>query len=200
MKYIESVALVIMLIGMAFSCQNKQSEIVSTEEVEKHLAALEANKAIAIFQIDGEPFYTEAMQPFGVRIDVSFASLRGNLMSSNGDNLLFDFARVEWYTQKPVRFKLISSSSGFSEDYGKFMIGKQLTTGFEKLAGYMLVDGTFTVIEFDEEKFVGVVEGKVVKPGDADIPENMKSIQGYIIAKKPPMTFDSIEQEKVFYK
>lgn len=200
MKYYRSVALVIMLTWVAFGCQNKSSGIVSTAEVEQHLAALEANKAIAIFQIDGKPFYTAAMQPFGVRIDVSFASLRGNLMSSNGDNLLFDFARVEWYTQKPVKFKLISSSSGFSEDYGKFMIGKQLTTGFEKLAGYILVDGTFTVAEFDEEKFVGFVEGKVVKPGDADIPENMKSIEGYIIAKKPPMTFDSIEKEKVFYK
>jgi hypothetical protein len=185
---------------MVLSCQNSTNKIISESEIERCFDKLASNKAVAIFQIGDEAFYTEEMQPFGIRIDVSFASLRGNLMSENGDKLLFDFARTEWYTQQPVEFKLVSSSSGFSKDYGKLMIGKQLATESQKLAGYNFVDGIFRVIEFSEEKFVAVTEGQVVKSGDADIPENMKPIAGYIIAKKPPMTFDNIKKERIFYQ
>lgn len=189
----------IVLLLQLFSCQQERTELISEAEIKQRFDVLPDYKAVAIFEIDNEPFYTEDMQPLEVRIDISFASLRGNLMSSDGDNLLFDFARTEWYTQQPVEFTLTSSSTGLSKDYGKFMIGKQLPDEPKKLAGFIFVDGTFKVIEFGEEKFVATLEGQVIKPGDADVPENMKPISGYIIAKKPPMTFDSIEKEKIFY-
>lgn len=200
MKSTANFTLIMLLFSVLISCQNKTAEIISELEVNEYFDKLEPNKAMAIFQIDNEPFYTADMQPFGIRIDVSFASLRGNLMSQHGDNLLFDFARTEWYTDQPVEFTLTSSSTGMSKDYGKLMIGKQLPDESQKLAGYIFVDGTFKVVQFDEEKFVAFINGQVVKPGEADIPENMKPIKGYIIAKKPPMTFDSIEKEKIFYR
>ena len=200
MKIIRQIAPVISVLFVLLSCQNNESDLLSDAEIERRFSALEDNKAVAIFKIGNKPFYTEEIQPFGVRIDVSFASLRGNLMNEEGANLLFDFARSDWYTQQPVIFKLTSSSSGFSTDYGKLMIGKRLSQGLEELEGYIFVDGTFTVLQFTEERFVAVVKGKVTKPGDADIPENMESIEGFIIAKKPPMTFDSIDKNLIFYK
>jgi hypothetical protein len=183
---------------LLFNCKEEDDRIVDEDEIEQHFNDLADHKAVAIFSIDNRPFYTEKMQPFGIRLDVSFISLRANLMSNQGANLMLDFARKDWYEQKPVVFNVSSPSSGIERDNGKLMIGKRIPGGVERLEGYIFSEGEFRVIEFTEDRFVAEIDGKVIKPGEANIPENMKSIEGYIIAKKPPMTFDSIEKEKIF--
>lgn len=192
--------LIVLAIPIFSSCKKDESEIVSSEQIQRKLDELSINQGFVKVKIGGKLFYQGAEQFFDVRVGVNPIFMKGSLLNATDGNMQFDFGESDWYKKKPFSFKIVTGNdTEISTDYGSILIGKlSKTKGIGE--GYQLVHGLINVLSFNKDKVVITIDGKVLSPGMAQLPENMKSIKGYIIIKQPAIDTEGLDLENLYYE
>lgn len=167
-----------------YSCAPSDAEL--TEQIYKQLKPKEAHVSI---KINNELFYSRESKFQGnINLGSRFSDI--NIIDQFGGNIQLQMAKKNWLKSVKRIFQVSPNTRMEYPDYGNMLIGKRDS---EKLEGYTLSRGNFEWLVLSKEKAILRLEGYVVRPQDALMPENEIPFKGTIYFNEPNIDLNDLK-------
>ncbi|SKB99705.1 hypothetical protein [Dyadobacter psychrophilus] len=182
--------LLLFLAFIVFSCSSKDS---SDQAADQLFQTLKENEAKIVITIGGKEFYPNE-SVFSGQALISDNMMNLTLTDQFEGKTIINLGGEKWYAAKPIT-KAITANGPVetSIKMGK-IIDKQQMIG----EGYMMAEGEITATEFTKDKMVFRIKGKVGKYSDFQQPDKYIPAEGFIVYKKPAVSFGNITEKEVF--
>lgn len=172
------------------SCRQENDLQLKTEQV---LRVLNDNQAKVVVHIDGKEFYPDSSL-FTGQVMLTDHMLSLSLVDQSEGRTMLNFGGGKWYAERPL-IKEIVLRDAFNAGLklGK-LVDKERGIG----EGYMMTEGRIEAVLFEPDKMVFRITGKVGKYSDFEKPESYLPLEGYIVYKKPAISWSNITGDEVF--
>ncbi|MFN4147809.1 MAG: hypothetical protein ACK4GN_18455 [Runella sp.] len=178
--------LLLLLLGSA--CTSTQQQEDTLQSLEKKADKLADSEAFIEIRINEQEFYPN-QQPFRCIAQILPQGFKASLIDTSKANVELDCIANGWIERKPHQFILKNQSIGqASGDQVIVMIGKLKKTPMLTAEGYLMAEGKMEFKQLSKSRLIISLEGFVIKPGNANIPENYLPLRGYIFIKNPRFT------------
>ncbi|AWV99946.1 hypothetical protein [Arcticibacterium luteifluviistationis] len=166
------------------SCASKDAEL--TEQIYKNLKSKEAH---VIIKINNELFYSpESTFQGNINLSSQFSDI--GIIDQFGGNIQLQMSKNNWLQSERRVFQISPNSTMEYPNFGKMLIGKR---DGDKLEGYILSRGNFEWIVLKKERAILSLEGYLVRPQDALMPENEIPFKGKIYFNEPNIDLNDLE-------
>jgi hypothetical protein len=185
MNYLK-IAAVLILCFLISSCNPGTTEDVIYNQ-------LADKQAKAIYKINNTDFYpSEGI--FSAEINASDQLLSMTLIDQFDDRTIISFGGENWYVSMPVKKEVFADNQvNAGVKIGK-LVDRQKMTGL----GYVMSEGTVTLVEFSKDKIVVKIKGKVGKYSDFQEATEFYPMEGTVVCKKPTFHLMNITEEELF--
>lgn len=166
------------------SCEPKDAEL--TQQVFENLKPKEAFVSI---KINDKLFYSgESKFQGNVNLGSRFSDI--NIIDQFGGNIQLQMAKKNWLQSKKRKFQVSPNTGMEYPNYGNMLIGKR---DAQKLEGYTLSRGNFEWLELSKKRAILSLDGFLVRPQDALMPENEIPFKGKVYFNEPNIDLNDLK-------
>ncbi|WP_254411853.1 hypothetical protein [Dyadobacter diqingensis] len=164
-----------------------------SENIDEIYNQLNDNQAKVIYKIDGKEFYT-SQSIFSGEVNVSDQLLSVTLADQFQNQTIISFGGDKWYSPLPSKKEIFADNQvNAGVKMGK-LVDREKMVG----EGYMMSEGSVTLIEFSKDKIVLKIYGKVGKYSDFQQPSEYYNVEGTVVCRKPLFRLANITEKDLF--
>jgi hypothetical protein len=162
----------------------------SKDKEQPDLSHLANNKALINITINDKDFYKE-LNVFDCKVNFSPNNFRINLLNEKNGNVIINLDKENWFKTHTNQY-IKKGMTEFSETgHLELLVGKLLDNGGAE--GYFFSNGTLEFLQLSKNLIAIEINGNLIKPGEAEIKENYKPIQGFVYIKSPEIQSDGFD-------
>lgn len=164
-----------------------------SENIDEIYNQLNDNQAKVIYKIDGKEFYPSQSIFLG-EVNVSDQLLSVTLVDQFQDQTIISFGGDKWYSRLPSRKEIFADNQvNAGVKMGK-LVDREKMVG----EGYMMSEGSVTLIELTEDKIIMKIYGKVGKYSDFQQPSEYYKVEGTVVFRKPLFRLGNVTEKDLF--
>ncbi|MGG7660986.1 hypothetical protein [Dyadobacter sp. BHUBP1] len=188
MRIVKRMALICLLAAIGAGCKN-----AAADQAEEYFGSLNDNQAKALLTIGGKPFYP-GQSVFTCQMLASSNVLSLTLTDQFDGRTMISIVKNEWYAKQPVEATIKAEGQGAASlKFGK-LTDRQKLIG----EGYMMTNGTISLVTLDREKMIFEIKGEAGPYSDFQAPDKLLPLEGIVICKRPAVSFGDVSEKEVF--
>lgn len=169
------------------------SACTPSENIDKIYNQLNDKQAKVIYKIEGKEFYP-SQSIFSGEVNASDNLLSITLADQFEDRTIISFGGDGWYSGLPSKKEIfVDNQVNAGVKMGR-LVDREKMVG----EGYMMSEGSVTLVEFSKDKIVLKIYGKVGKYSDFKQPSEYYNVEGMVVCRKPLFRLVNITEKELF--